>query len=105
MCHKRSSNNNILGCTYRNEDKTITIITDSNNEIIFAVNFDGSKDLKFKVARFNAKTSQKLVFTNLAYPSYFQKGEELRIWYTEDLYDYKTHDNLGTHCVRAYAKF
>ena len=65
------------GCTYRNEDKTMTIITDSNNEIIFPTTFDGSKDLKFKVPGFNAETSQILVFTNLAYPSYFQKGEEL----------------------------
>lgn len=83
----------------------MTIIADLNYEIIFPTNFDGSKDLKFKVPGFNAETSQILVFTNLAYPSYFQKGEELRIWYTEDLYNYKTHDNLGTHCVKAYAKF
>ena len=45
-------------CTYRNEDKTMTVITDSNNEIIFPTNFDGSKDLKFKVPGFNAKTSK-----------------------------------------------
>ena len=36
----------------------MTVITDSNNEIIFPTNFDGSKDLKFKVPGFNAKTSK-----------------------------------------------
>ena len=34
----------------------MTIITDSNNEIIFPTNFDSSKDLKFKVPGFNAET-------------------------------------------------
>ena len=54
---------------------------------------------------YDAKTSQILVYTNFAYPSFFVKGQELRIWYSEDLYDQHTDDNRGTHCIKVYAAF
>lgn len=54
---------------------------------------------------YDAKTSQILVYTNFAYPSFFVKGQELRIWYVEDLYNQFTSDNGGTRCVKVYAKF
>ena len=80
-----------------------TLITDANNRVVFPANIDNP--LHSNVPVYDAKTSQILVFTNFAYPSFFVKGQELRIWYSEDLYDYTTHDNGGKHCIKVYAKF
>lgn len=81
-----------------------TIITDRNNEVIFPANIYDPFAL-FKVPGCDAKTSQYLVFTNFAYPSFFVKGQELRIWYSEDLVDGDVENNEGRHCVKVYAKF
>ena len=98
---------NLWGCTSisgEEEPKVSTVVTDASNRVIFPANFD-DKSLHFKVLGFNAKTSQILVFTNLAYPNFFNKGEELRIWYSEDLFNSTTGDNGGTHCINVYVKF
>ena len=81
----------------------MTIITDTNNEVVFPVNVNDI--MYFQVPGFDAKTSKILVFTNHAYPNFFVKDQELRVWYTEDLKDYTTEDNDGTHCIKVYAKF
>ena len=80
-----------------------TLITDANNRVVFPANIDNL--LHPNVPVYDGKTSHILVFTNFAYPSFLVKGQKLRIWYSEDLYDYTTHDNGGTHCVKVYAKF
>lgn len=91
----------LWGC----DTSVLTIITDNNNEVVFPANINISKGIKYKIPGVNAKTSKVLVFTNLAYPSFFKTDQELRIWYTEDLFDDDTEDNSGMHCVKAYAKF
>ena len=98
-CSMSPQKRNLWGC----DADVMSIITDANNEVVFPANIDNPK--RFKVPGFDAKTSQSLVFTNHAYPNFFIKGQELRIWYTEDLNDYTTSDNDGKHCVKVYAKF
>ena len=97
----------LWGCTHiianQHEPKVLTIVTDNDNRVVFPVNY--IKNYPFDVPGFNAYTSNVLVFTNLASPNFFNKGQELRIWYTEDLYSHTTHDNGGVHCVNVYAKF
>ena len=90
----------LWGC----DTSVLTIITDNNNEVVFPANIDNPY-LQYKVPGCNAKTSQFLVFTNFAYPSFFVKGHELRIWYAEDLTDEGVFNNGGTHCVKVYTKF
>ena len=90
---------NSWGCN----DNVMTIITDTNNEVVFPVNVNDI--MYFQVPGFDTKTSKILVFTNHAYPNFFVKDQELRVWYTEDLKDYTTEDNDGTHCIKVYAKF
>ena len=95
----------LWGCGNADGGRIMTIITDDNNEVVFPANINISKGVKFKISGVNAKTSKVLVFMNLGYPSYFKTGQELRIWYTEDLFDDDTKDNSGMHCVKAYARF
>ena len=83
----------------------MTIVTDDNNGVVFPANIKITNGIKIRMSGVNAKTSKILVFMNLAYPSYFKNGQELRIWYTEDLLNDNTKDNSGIHCVKVYAKF
>lgn len=90
---------NLWGCA----SKVSTVVTDNGNRVVFPANF--IKTYHFDVPGFNPATSNVLVFTNLAFPNFFNKGQELRIWYTEGLYNYTIHDNGGVHCINVYAKF
>ena len=89
----------LWGC----DTEVLTLITDTNNRVVFPANIDNPRQPDVRV--YDAKTSQILVYTNFAYPSFFVKGQELRIWYVEDLYNQFTSDNGGTRCVKVYAKF
>lgn len=97
----------LWGCTSivakQHEPKVSTVVTDNANRVVFPANF--IKTYHFDVPGFNPNTSNVLVFTNLGSPNFFKKGQELRIWYTEDLYSRTTHDNGGVHCINVYAKF
>ena len=80
----------------------MTVITDADNEVVFPANFASSK--AFTVPGFNALMSHVLVFTNYAYPNYFDEGQELRVWYIEDLFNFGSESNNGgIHCINVYA--
>ena len=61
--------------------------------------------VKYKALGFDPRTSQILVLTNYAYPSFFVRGQQLRVWYTEDLKGYSTSNNYGTHSIKVYVQF
>ena len=87
---------NLSGCNYRtksNEAVLSNVITDADNQVVFPANSNSSK----------AAVSHVLVFTNFVYPNYFDKGQELRIWYNSDLLDFTEFYNGGIHCVNVYA--
>ena len=96
---------NLWGCNHGTKSrkaKVLTVITDADNEVVFPANIDSSK--AFIVPGFNASMSHILVFTNFAYPNYFNKGQELRVWYIQDLFKFRSeYNNGGTHCVNVYA--
>ena len=87
---------NLSGCNSRtksNEAVLSTVITDADNQVAFPANSNSSK----------VAVSHVLVFTNFVYPNYFDKGQELRIWYNSDLLDFTEFYNGGIHCVNVYA--
>lgn len=78
-----------------------TIITDQRNEVVFPSNM-GSNGL-YKLPPYKP-TSKELVLDNPTFNDYqVKKGQEMRIWYGEDLKDHWEHDNCGTSCVDVYA--
>ena len=97
----------LWGCAFviakQHKPQVMTVVTDDSNRVVFPVNLKGAHF--FALPGFNPYISHILVFTNLAYPIFFDKGQELRIWYTEDLYNYTISDNGGVHCINVYAKF
>ena len=98
---------NLWGCNYGpkpSDAKVLTVITDADNKVVFPANIDSS--VPFNVPGFNALTSKNLVFTNFAYPNYFNKGQEIRIWYIDDLRNTASaFGNGGMHCINLYASF
>ena len=98
----------LWGCSTINKGqkdlRVTTIVTDASNSVVFPADFSNALP-HFKVPGFNPNMSEILVFTNLAYPNFFNKGQELRIWYSEDLFHVTAADNGGTHCVNVYTKF
>ena len=104
-CHKRDPlRTNLWGCNTKGKHGVLTVVTDTSNRVVFPANFKNSPR-PFEIPGFNADISEILVFTNLAHPNFFNKGQELRIWYSEDLFNYTTDDNDGTHCVNVYTEF
>ena len=107
-CNISASNRgNLWGCNYGTKPSTanvLTVITDANNEVVFPANIGSSK--AFTAPGFNALMSHVLVFTNYAYPNYFDEGQELRVWHIEDLFNFRSEPNSGgIHCVNVYATF
>ena len=49
--------------------------------------------------------SNYLAFIDLTTPMYGRKGQELRIWYREDLIGYTEENNGGVTCADVYAKY
>ena len=47
--------------------------------------------------------SPQLVFRNLSNPLFLSRGQELQIWYGQDLVGCAENDNTGTTCVDVYA--
>lgn len=83
------------------EDISIAI-TDNKNKLLFPsyVNRMGW----YKIPGYNSK-SKMLKLENLRSPSAFEEGDEMRIWYGEDLRGYTEHDNHGEVCAKVYAGY
>merc|ERR1712080_131067 len=79
-------------------------VTDESNQIIFPKSFGNSTDTFYKMPGYNGM-SNKLAFVDFSTPMYASRGQELRIWYGEDLSDTFDHDNGGMTCADVYAKF
>lgn len=81
----------------------MTVVTATDDKLVFLANMLINSN--GWIPRTNAQSSKVLVYTDLASPKYFTKGQQLRIGHIEDLTDYWPGDNDGIHCVKVYAKF
>ncbi|XP_078356544.1 uncharacterized protein LOC144641399 [Oculina patagonica] len=71
---------------------------DSDNVILLPE----SQEFKYTLPGQNAD-SKEIEFTDISIPLLLSSGQELRIWYGEDLANYGEGDNDGTSCVDVYA--
>jgi hypothetical protein len=80
-----------------------TVITDAENRIIYPstrvtqLTWHGL----YRMPGYNI-TSPHLVFSDFCAPQYFEEGRKIRIWYSEDLYDFTDHNNDGTSHMEVY---
>ena len=98
------------GCDYKDygDNGLLTVITTANNETVMPP----VEDLKsstvcnrdFWSLNGTTRTSPELVFPDLSVPLSVSRNQELKIWYTQDMYDCSEDNNSGSKtCVDAYA--
>ncbi|XP_057296969.1 uncharacterized protein LOC130625872 [Hydractinia symbiolongicarpus] len=86
------------GCEYYGPQNIWTLITDKNDNLIFPF----LKTSDYFHPGYN-RNSPYLKFDNLNTPA--RRGDELRIWYGEDLINRNEHINAGRSCANVYAVF
>lgn len=93
------------GCNSKGGRKRInTWITDKKGDSLFPVK-DSDKFGNYKLKGFK-QNDPFIKLTADPYHTYMvNKGEELSIWYGEDLLDITEHDNDGRHCVDVYVHY
>ena len=92
------------GCGYYENDEIMTAITDAKNNIITF--HDELKSRGYiKLPKENAKSKELNLPLVSDRPYDVRNGQELRVWYTEDLTNGGDHDNGGRHCVHVFAKY
>jgi len=97
------------GCIYPGVDIGV-FITDKENKKVFPkyatypVSPDWFKQAWYFLPGYNAM-SPKLVFTDISTPMYVFEGQELRIWYGEDLINISEENDSGVSCADVYAQY
>ena len=104
-CNDNYAYNSNWGCS----TKWISVhITDKTNKQIFPKDVTyavGYKRAWYAIPGYTSK-SPVLVFTDdVSSAMLVQEGQELRLWYGEDLKNLTEFDNAGTSCADVYAKF
>ena len=89
-----------FGCGTASVYEIHTVITTSNNEILLPE----SKETVYTLPGYQ-RDSEEIVFAEISTPLLLSFGQELRIWYGEDLINKDDGDNSGNHCVDVYAKY
>ena len=95
--HLPSSN---WGCWH---GKEIGTVITTSNDVILLPDFDGLQTW-YSLPGYNAD-SKEIVFKGLKNPLLLSSGQELRIWYSEDLQNQNENDNEGTTCADVYAMY
>ena len=89
-----------FGC-YKAYNEILTVITTSHNAILLPE----SKQSMYTLPGYYAN-SKEIAFTDISTPLLLSSGQELRIWYGEDLTNNgDEQDNGGKSCVDVYAKY
>jgi len=102
-CNNNAKSN--WGCTPGHVHLSVYITDTANQKILPKhVTEVGSSKAWFVLPGYNSK-SPELVFTDMCSPMYAHKGQELRLWYGEDLVGHTESDNGGKSCADVYARF
>lgn len=108
-CASSTLHNSRWGCfSHPCQDNALlnVVVTDDNDNIIFpAKKYLKSAGLWYYLPFTDARSSDELVFTDYANPVYLASNAKVRIWYGEDLKDWKNADNAGKVCVDVYGHF
>ena len=79
------------------------VVTDDTDSIVFPKHVTYNHGF-YKLVGFHSM-KKNLVFTDFSTPMYGTRGDEMRIWYLEDLIDYSEENDEGVVCADVYAKF
>ena len=101
------------GCGYSHSstrDKVNVVITTSSNHIILPPNQFLTRSGSLRRGKWHDilgynSWSPELVFSVFSHPLWVSSGQQLRVWYGEDLVDYVENDNGGRVCCDVYARY
>ena len=100
VVHYNSSN---WGCYATNVGTVIGTVITTSNDVILLPDFDGLQ-MWYTLPGYNPD-SKEIVFKGFKNPLLLTSGQELRIWYSEDLQNDTKDDNGGTTCADVYAMY
>lgn len=84
-----------------------THVTTANDKIVFPKDLHSIHDhsnLWYNMEQFDSM-SDLLVFQRFNDPLYVSRGQELRLWYGEDLEDISEDDNAGQTCAEVFGLY
>ena len=75
-------------------------LTDASNIIVLPM----CQSSRYTILGYDAQSSE-IVFSGLPYSLHLSSGQELRMWYEEDLKNVSESDNGGTSCADVFGKY
>ena len=89
------------GCGGKDAGKYIRVfITDTSKIILLPM----AKHKRYIIPGYDSNSAE-IVFNGFSNPLYLSSGQELQVWFAEDLYDRGEDNNGGTSCADVYAKY
>lgn len=94
------ANSRTIGGYWGNPSRKLrTVITTADNYVVFPGNYTPRETY---ILEGYSSTSSELVFPNASEPGYVTRGQELRIWFVEDLGNFSEGDNSGQLCADVF---
>ena len=106
-CARKRVHNSRWGCYHHAESlkhPLNVLVTDADNNVVYpSEKYIQNTGMWYYLPFTDAKFSKELVFTDYANPFYLANHTHIRIWYGEDMMQYKNCDNFGRVCVEVWA--
>ena len=100
-CSDQSNAWSKWGCDKLDSVQYITFfLTDASDKILLRM----GQSSRYTIPGYDAQSSE-IIFSGFPNPLHLSSGQELRMWYEEDLRDRNEHDNAGTSCTDVFAKY
>ncbi|XP_044181596.1 uncharacterized protein LOC122962518 [Acropora millepora] len=81
-------------------EKLRTFITDASNTTILP----RAKNRSYKIPGYNSSSSE-IIITDFPNPLYLSSGQDLRLWFGDDLFDHHENNNNGTVCTNVFVRY
>ena len=100
-CHTGRNPWSKWGCNHRKYMQSIFVfLTDASNTILLPM----GQNSRYTLPGYDPQSSE-IIFSCFPTPLHLSLGQELRLWYEEDYQNVSEHDNHGTSCGDAFAKY
>ena len=87
------------GCSAK-KNIIFVFLTDASNAILLPM----SQNSRYTIPGYDAQSSE-IVFSGFPNPLHLSSGQELRMWYEEDLKNDSEFDNGGKTCADVFGKY
>ena len=87
------------GCGGSGQQFIRILITNASNTILLPM----GKTSSYTVSGYDSNSTE-IVFNGFPLPLHLSSGQELRLWYDEDLQNHTEGDNAGKSCADVFAK-